>query len=76
MPLYDYRCTACQRTFETLLPRWDAPSPACPECGGASVRQLSVFAVTSAEHAGSRAGASAAPGPCGSGTCACRMSPN
>jgi len=49
MPLYDYRCTACRRTFETLLDRWNADAPACPHCGTArAVRQFSVFAVASA----------------------------
>jgi len=76
MPLYEYRCTACQRAFETLVSRWDAPSPPCPECGGASARQLSVFSVASAGQRDSKTGTSGAPGPCGSGSCACRMSPN
>ncbi|MCX7175788.1 MAG: zinc ribbon domain-containing protein [Proteobacteria bacterium] len=31
MPLYDYRCSACTRTFELLI-RADSV-PACPNCG-------------------------------------------
>ncbi len=32
MPLYDYRCNDCNKTFELLVKRFDRP--VCPECGG------------------------------------------
>ncbi len=33
MPIYEYRCGACQIGFEALLRRLDAPKPKCPQCG-------------------------------------------
>lgn len=40
MPLFDYRCPACDRVFE-LLVRADTV-PACPTCGGTALeKQLS-----------------------------------
>lgn len=32
MPLYDYRCAACSKTFELLVRNGTVPS--CPTCGG------------------------------------------
>ena len=75
MPLYDYRCTGCRRTFETLLDRWNAPAPPCPHCGVAgAVRQFSVFAVASVLDGGSQA--CDEQGACGTSSCACKFSPN
>jgi len=72
MPLYDYRCSACNRKFEALLDRWDQPAPPCPHCGAArAVRQLSVFAVGAAP---SRAEESCGTQGCGPGGCACEPS--
>ena len=31
MPLYDYRCTACNKTFELLVRASTVPT--CPACG-------------------------------------------
>ncbi len=66
MPIYEYRCAACGRTFENLQTRSDETPERCPTCGATELaRQLSVFAVNSSR--------SAAPaGPCGSDDCACR----
>ena len=37
MPLYEYRCGACSRIFESYTRLSDeGKSPACPACGGAS----------------------------------------
>jgi putative FmdB family regulatory protein len=34
MPLYEYRCQRCDRTFEVFTQRKDLASPpACPDCG-------------------------------------------
>lgn len=46
MPVYEYRCPACAQRFSKLVRRVsaDAPTPACPACGGASERVLSAFA--------------------------------
>lgn len=38
MPLYTYRCTACEAEFEQLVRSGD--TPACPECQGTDLRQL------------------------------------
>lgn len=38
MPLYDYRCAACNRTFELLVR--SSMAPACPSCGGATLEKL------------------------------------
>lgn len=47
MPLYDFTCLACDRTFEALVRGADAP--VCPSCGGRELRQhVSTFAVSSA----------------------------
>jgi putative FmdB family regulatory protein len=48
MPLFEYRCPACDSRFELLI-RGDAV-PTCPTCGGTSLeRMLSLFAVSSAD---------------------------
>jgi putative FmdB family regulatory protein len=34
MPIYEYRCRECERTFEVFTQRKGQPAtPACPECG-------------------------------------------
>lgn len=35
MPRYDYRCQHCATQFEAQHPM-NAPSPACPQCSGAT----------------------------------------
>ena len=46
MPLYEYRCKACGRTFEQLRRMSEEDrGVACPECQSEEVqRQLSTFA--------------------------------
>ena len=47
MPLFEYRCPACDSRFELLIRGSAVPS--CPSCGGTSLeRTLSLFAVSSA----------------------------
>jgi putative FmdB family regulatory protein len=43
MPMFDFHCGACGADFERLA-RADDPAPPCPQCGGASQRQLSRLA--------------------------------
>lgn len=38
MPLYSYRCTACDHDFEALVGSSDVP--ACPACGSQSLQRL------------------------------------
>ena len=46
MPLFEYRCPACDSQFELLVR--DSAAPCCPTCGGTSLeRLLSLFAVNS-----------------------------
>ncbi len=62
MPIYEFTCEACGKTFDELVPasRADASVP-CPECGGKKTRKnLSTFAA-----GGSR------PSPEGSGGAGC-----
>ena len=38
MPLYDYHCKDCNKTFELLIKLSDMP--VCPECGGQNLDKL------------------------------------
>ncbi|MBX9634189.1 MAG: zinc ribbon domain-containing protein [Magnetospirillum sp.] len=38
MPLYSYRCSGCDATFETLVRSTD--TPACPSCGSEQLTRL------------------------------------
>ena len=42
MPLYDFHCPSCAGDFEMLVRFSD--SPACPKCGGALERRVSLTA--------------------------------
>jgi putative FmdB family regulatory protein len=43
MPIYEYRCEACDRTFEELV-RSSSEEIACPSCASRDVKRLlSVF---------------------------------
>jgi len=37
MPLFDYRCSDCDQTFELLVKISDTPG--CPECGGQNMEK-------------------------------------
>lgn len=46
MPLFEYRCDACDSQFELLIRGADVPT--CPSCGTTSLEKiLSLFAVSS-----------------------------
>jgi putative FmdB family regulatory protein len=46
MPLYEYRCEACDSRFELLIRGADVPR--CPSCGATTLeRTVSLFAVSS-----------------------------
>ena len=51
MPVYDYVCLDCNKTFETALSlnEHDKENPKCPHCGRKNVEQevAAFFAVTS-----------------------------
>ena len=73
MPIYEFTCQGCGRTFETLV-RGGA-EPQCPHCQSTHLdKQLSVFATT----AGAAPPAPMMAGPCGAcghpdGPGACRL---
>jgi putative FmdB family regulatory protein len=65
MPIFEYRCEECGRSFELLQLASGAPASACIHCGSAQTKKLySTFATTSV----SASSASDAPvcGRCGS----------
>jgi putative FmdB family regulatory protein len=47
MPLYEFRCSQCDRITELLVRLRDA-APPCPQCGGAMHKLISGFAVATA----------------------------
>jgi len=50
MPVYDYLCLDCHKSFETVLTlhEHDKENPECPHCGSKNVEQeaTAFFAVT------------------------------
>ena len=65
MPLYEYRCSRCERPFERYARTFN-DRPDCPSCGAAEVtRLLSTFAVSTG--GGGRNEAPASFGGCGEG---------
>lgn len=50
MPLFEYRCETCDKTFEKLLKKQETEAP-CPYCGQSSQKAVSIFASTSASCA-------------------------
>jgi len=72
VPLYEYRCTACDHQFEALVPAGRADQAGCPACGAVRARRLlSLFAAPRSGDlpvAGGDGAASPAGGCCG-GAC-------
>lgn len=62
MPIYEFNCTTCDRSFEELVRSAEAISEVvCPTCGSRRVRRkISLFASKSAGGGASLAAASAA----------------
>ncbi|MFQ5965679.1 MAG: zinc ribbon domain-containing protein [Candidatus Scalinduaceae bacterium] len=70
MPLYEYKCKKCDKSFEIL--QRNNEKAVCPNCGGTSLNKLfSVFASGSTSDSSSSEGGipSSAPGKCGTGCC-------
>ncbi|HUT40503.1 MAG TPA: zinc ribbon domain-containing protein [Gammaproteobacteria bacterium] len=40
MPIYEYQCTACGHTFDTLRKISEPPLTRCPECGAEALKKL------------------------------------
>jgi putative FmdB family regulatory protein len=78
MPIYEYHCADCDRSFESLV-RPGGRETQCPACHGGNIaRELSVFASARpaamdglTEEGGNRGGATSGGGCCGGG-CGCR----
>ena len=78
MPVYEYLCGTCGNNFERLrsMSQMDEPAP-CPDCAGASQRQLSVFASYATGANGEVSAIAGGGGGCcggGGGGCACAAS--
>ena len=41
MPIYEYRCAACDRVFEEWLKEFDVDTYPCPHCNGEGKRMIS-----------------------------------
>lgn len=73
MPLYEYRCTHCDRAFEKYA-RTFHETPDCPQCGATDpTRLMSTFAVSTGGD-GNRGSAYPSGGcgegpPCGASQC-------
>lgn len=67
MPIYEYKCAGCGKSYEQMRRMSDADSDLeCPECSSSDVkRQLSSFAT----HSGSSTRNEAPMGGCGMGQC-------
>jgi putative FmdB family regulatory protein len=70
VPLYDFNCETCHKTFEKLVRKEaDIPSVVCPDCGSDKVtRALSLPAAPLSTTAQS-AGACGVGPPCGASWC-------
>ena len=68
MPLYEYACQKCERTFEALV--LNGEKVECPECHGAKLeRLLSVPAKPAGERASLPMRCDPKAPPCGPGCC-------
>jgi putative FmdB family regulatory protein len=72
MPIYEYRCTDCEKSFETFV-RTGRDEAECPSCHGTNlVREMSVFASGSADGDNAAVGESLVrSGGCCGGRCGC-----
>ena len=60
MPIFEYQCKKCGKTFEKLVLARGQKSPECPDCGAKQVeQQLSRFSSATSSSGGTR---SCAPG--------------
>ncbi|TAM81110.1 MAG: zinc ribbon domain-containing protein [Acidobacteria bacterium] len=47
MPIFEYTCQQCKKTFEKLVLSKSQPTPTCPGCGSKKTRQqFSTFATS------------------------------
>ncbi|MDD5483265.1 MAG: zinc ribbon domain-containing protein [Kiritimatiellae bacterium] len=68
MPIYEYKCKKCGKTFEHLARSLSEPAPKCPQCGAS--RPEKQFSAFSAGTGGGRSDSFACPGgACPTGAC-------
>jgi len=77
MPIYEYRCASCDRSFEALMRATDSDAQ-CPHCDSSTVtREMSTFAARSQNRNGVAAATQAIAnsgtrsGGCCGGGCGC-----
>ncbi len=76
MPVYEYRCTSCEKQFELRQKFSDPPATACPACGAVVEKMISQAAFTLkgggwySEGYGAKKEAPAAAAPSCAGACA------
>ncbi len=73
MPIYEFECKACGKTFDHLAPNMHVESQkaTCPHCQSKNtMRKMSVFAVANAQPGG-YASESSGGGSCCCGSCGC-----
>jgi len=75
MPLYEYRCPTCDRTFELLRPMRSSSEPAlCPRGHAGATRVVSLVAARAWESGAGNSFDAPAGGGCAcasGGSCAC-----
>jgi putative FmdB family regulatory protein len=64
MPIYEYRCTKCDRSFEAFVRPGDG-AVHCPDCNGSRLtREMSTFAARAGDGDGAAAAAAAMANSC------------
>jgi putative FmdB family regulatory protein len=71
MPIYEYRCESCGKSFDFLAKRVSERPRSCPECGaGTLTKKLSTFSARVGNGSGGSASSSCPTGTCcPGGTC-------
>ncbi len=72
MPIYEYRCEACEAQFEEIVRHADSAAVCCPRCGAQVVQRLfSSFGVGHGVAAEVATNVTRENRGCGGGSCAC-----
>jgi putative FmdB family regulatory protein len=77
MPIYEYRCEACERRFERLIPFAERDTAqSCPTCASSKTRVLVSSFAFAGMDSGDATEASFSGGGCCGGACGCGCSAN
>lgn len=72
MPLYEYDCPECSRSFELRLPMAEANTATCPHCGSQHPKRHLARVAIKTSAASETRGAEHGSSGCGcGGNCAC-----